>query len=90
MKTLKKLIPVVVIAVLLTIICWPGKSYAEGGGYVSDSEIEVALGDTAYITVGVDNAAGTYSVSSSGNVMANDSGWLDNDIATIGIYGASE
>ncbi|MBO4835962.1 MAG: hypothetical protein J5483_07595 [Lachnospiraceae bacterium] len=89
MKQMKKITLLTMIALLLAAF-WPGKAFAAGGAYVSDTYLEIALGDTAYVSIGVDNAAGQYSVSSSGSVMANDGGWLDNDTATIGIYAASE
>lgn len=90
MKVLKKILSVFLITVLLTIICWPGKSFAAGGAYVSDEYLEIAVGETAYISVGTSNAVGAYSVSSDGCVMANDGGFLDNETAVIGVYGASE
>ncbi|MBR3362014.1 MAG: hypothetical protein IKG39_11805 [Lachnospiraceae bacterium] len=89
MKTLKRILPVFLITVLSVIICLPGKSYAAGGAYVSDDYLEIAVGETAYISVGTSNAAGAYSVYGDGCVMANDGGFLDNDAATIGVYGAS-
>ena len=90
MKVIKKVLPIVLAALWLVVICLPQRSFAAGGGFVSDDYLEIALGDTGYISIGTDNAAGTYSISASGSVWANDSGWLDNDSATIGIYGASE
>ena len=90
MKLLKKTLPVLLIAVLIIMICWPGKIYAAGGAYVSDDYLEIAVGETVYISVGTNNAVGAYSVSGDGCVMANDGGFLDNETATIGIYGASE
>ena len=89
MKLIKKLVTITLMAFLL-VAFWPGKAYAYGGAYVSDTYLEIAVGETAYISIGTDNAAGSYSVSSSGSVMANDSGWLEEDAVTIGIYAASE
>ena len=89
MKLTKRIITITLIALLLAVF-WPGKAYADGGAYVSDTYLEIPLGETVYISVGADNAAGQYSVSSSGSVMANDGGWLDGDAATIGVYAASE
>ncbi|MBR5931772.1 MAG: hypothetical protein IKZ95_07085 [Lachnospiraceae bacterium] len=89
MKLIKKIACITAVIVLLAVF-WPGKAYAEGGAYVSDTYLEIELGDTVYISIGTDNAAGTYSVTSYGSVMANDSGWVDDDSpVTIGIYAAS-
>lgn len=90
MKVIKKLAPILFITVLFFMICLPGKSYAAGGAYVSDDYLEIAVGETVYISVGTNNAVGAYSVSSDGCVMANDGGFLDNEAATIGVYGSSE
>lgn len=90
MKALKKVLPVFLIIVLSIILLLPGKVLASGGAYVSDDYLEIAVGQTVYISVGTNNAVGAYAVSSDGCVMANDSGFLDNDAATIGVYGASE
>ncbi|MBR3308873.1 MAG: hypothetical protein IKG00_03085 [Lachnospiraceae bacterium] len=90
MKVLKKLISVLLLAVLSVVACLPEISYAAGGAYVSETQIDVAVGETVSIAVGADNAAGSYSVSSSGSVMANGSDFLDNDFKAVSIYGASE
>ncbi len=90
-KTLKqsKRIIAVVLAAFLASTIFVIPTFAAGGAYVSDTYVEVAEGDTAYVSVGVDNATGSYSVSSSGCASANGGGWLDNETVTIGIYGAS-
>ncbi len=90
MKVFIKFVSVLLLAVLLVVVCLPKNSYAAGGAYVSETQIDVAVGDTVSIAVGADNAAGFYSVSSSGCVMANGSDFLDNDFQAVNIYGASE
>ncbi|MBO7729426.1 MAG: hypothetical protein J6S31_01070 [Lachnospiraceae bacterium] len=90
MKVLRKLVSVLLLAVLSVIVCLPVASYAAGGAYVSETQIDIAVGETVSIAVGADNAAGSYSVSSYGSVMANGSDFLDNDFKAVSIYGASE
>ena len=91
MKTMKNILPIIIgICSMITIALLPGKAFAAGGASLSDDNLEISVGDTAYISINTNHAAGAYRVSSSGSVMANDSGFLDNSSATIGIYGASE
>ena len=87
--TLKKRIIGIMLAACLASVIFAVPAYAAGGAYVSDTYVEVAEGSTVYVSVGVDNATGSYSVSSSGCASANGSGWLDNETVTIGIFGAS-
>lgn len=88
-RHLKKTIIGVVLAAFLASTIFVVPTFAAGGAYVSDTYVEVAEGSTAYISVGVENAAGSYSVSADGCVSANGGGWLDNETATIGIFGSS-
>lgn len=90
-KTIKKTkrYIVIMLAACLASVIFAIPSYAAGGPYVSETNVDVAEGSTAYVSVGVENATGSYSVSSSGCASAHGSGWLDNEAVTIGIYGAS-
>lgn len=78
-----------VLSAVLLLSVFTVPAFAAGGAYISDNYVEIAEGETAYISLGVDNAAGRYSISSSGSAAANGSGWLDNEAATVSIYGAS-
>lgn len=89
MKTILKRISILTVCACLAGMVFVQTAFAAGGPYVSNTSIDVVEGETVYIAVGANNAAGAYSVSSSGNAAANGGGWLDNDTATIGIYGAA-
>ena len=63
--------------------------FAAGGAYADNYNVEVVEGETAYISFGVDNAAGSYEIYTTGTASANGSGWLDNESAMLGIFGGS-
>ncbi|MCQ2529840.1 MAG: hypothetical protein MJ086_01100 [Lachnospiraceae bacterium] len=69
----------------ITSILLAGTALADGGVYVSDEYIDLENGSDTYVSITFDNAAGSYSVSSSGSVYANDEGWLDDESTSIGI-----
>lgn len=89
MKKILKKISILTVCACLAGMVFVQTAFAAGGPYVSNTSIDVVEGETVYIAVGADNAAGSYSIYSSGNASANGGGWLDNDTATIGIYGAA-
>ena len=87
MKKLFKTISVIICAAFVLALV-PVNAFAAGGFYVDSTYVEVAVGSTAYVTVGASNSVGQ--VSWSGGSAANASGteWLDNSTASIAIYGA--
>lgn len=89
MKRLIKKISILTACACLAGMVFVQPAFAAGGAYVSNTTIDVVEGETIYIAVGTENAAGSYVVTSSGGASANDSGWLDNQSAAVGIYGAT-
>lgn len=81
------------ITVLLTCACIASAclvttAFAAGGVSVSDTYVEIEKGQTAYVSVSANHAAGAYRISTGGPVSASGSGWLDESSVTVGIYGA--
>lgn len=79
---IKRILTISIITALFSIFL-AGNVFAAGGVYVSDEYIELEAGDRTYVSLTFDNAAGKYSVSSSGSVNANDSGFLDSEFQHI-------
>jgi len=89
MKQIKKIIPLLLLSIILSLL-FSVSVLADGYAYVSDTELNIPVGETVYFSVGISNAASEYSVSSTGAAMANDYGFLDDgESVAVGVYGAS-
>ncbi len=80
---IKKVFIGILITLLLSVLL-VGTVFA-GEVYVSDDYLEMEAGESTYITLVFEDAAGRFSVSSSGCVYANEDDFLDNDSYAIGI-----
>ena len=87
--TLKKRIIGIMLAACLASVIFAVPAYADGGVYVSSTYVDVAEGGHVTIMLTASNAAGSYSVSSSGCASSNGGGWLENESVSLDIYGAS-
>ena len=81
---IKKVLTTLIITGALSLL-FAGTAFASGGVYVSDDYLELENGSSANVSITFDNAAGYYTVSSSGSVYANDEGFLDDESSSIGI-----
>ncbi len=88
LKQKKRIIGIMLAACLASVI-FATPTFAAGSAYVSQTYVDVAEGGHVTVMLTADNAAGSYSVSSSGSASANGGGWLENESVSLDIYGAS-
>lgn len=93
MSTISNKIKIIVLALIIALVAggmvFTVKTYAAGDFYLSEEYITIREGESYSIAVSSWNAAGKYSVYSSGTASANGGGWLDSgDNAMVTIYGA--